>query len=349
MINIKGGGRTSNLELYRIICMMMILSHHFAQAFYINDLSVESKSVFLNLLGMWGKTGINCFLLITGYFMCTSSITLKKFIKFILWIYTYRILLYIILLCIGYESLSMMRIFKLVIPVWGFNTNFLSCYIGFWLTIPFWNILIQNMTKKQHLALICLILGMYSVLGTIPDFYVAMNYVTWFGIIYLIGSYIRLYPNNYFDNKNIWIGVMTVSIVLASIGGICLYYKFNRGGFYFVGECNRILAVVIAVSSFILFKNLKMAYRKSINIIGGSTFGVLLIHANSDAMRQWLWKDTVDCINHYFNLSLLQLILFCIGVVLTIFFTCILVDRVRIRLIEEPFFRWYDKRFFNLS
>lgn len=89
-------------------------------------------------------------------------------------------------------------------PVWGFQTNFTSCFIGFWLTIPFWNILIHNMTKQQHKLLILLLLGMYTILGTIPMFEVAMNYVTWFGIIYLIASFIRLYPTKLMDDTRFW-------------------------------------------------------------------------------------------------------------------------------------------------
>lgn len=44
-----------------------------------NELSL--KVCFFYLFGMWGKTGINCFVLITGYFMCKSQITLRKFLK----------------------------------------------------------------------------------------------------------------------------------------------------------------------------------------------------------------------------------------------------------------------------
>ena len=36
-----------------------------------------------------------------------------------------------------------------------------------------------------------------------------------------------------------------------------------------------------------------MKHVKLINTISASTFGVLLIHANSDFMRQWLWNDTI--------------------------------------------------------
>ena len=89
---------------------------------------ISANTLYLALLGAWGKVGINCFLMITGYFMCTSPITVRKFIKLILQIYFYKLLLFPILLIGGYESLSLNRIVKLIMPVWGFSTsNFISC------------------------------------------------------------------------------------------------------------------------------------------------------------------------------------------------------------------------------
>ena len=60
--------RESNLELYRIIVMLLIVAHHYV----VNSglLSPQGpicldptapKSLFLLLFGAWGKTGINCF------------------------------------------------------------------------------------------------------------------------------------------------------------------------------------------------------------------------------------------------------------------------------------------------
>ncbi len=37
--------------------------------------------------------------------------------------------------------------------------------------------------------------------------------------------------------------------------------------------------------------SLSSAISRFINIIGAGTFGVLLIHANSETMRNWLWHD----------------------------------------------------------
>ena len=95
--------RNSNIELFRIIVMIFIIAHHYVVSsglasidgpIFSNPLSF--KSIFLLLFGMWGKTGINCFVLITGFFMCKSNITVKKYMKILLEVYFYRILVYLV-------------------------------------------------------------------------------------------------------------------------------------------------------------------------------------------------------------------------------------------------------------
>lgn len=342
--------RNSNLELYRIICMLMIIAHHFVvnSGLTSADGPITSNpnapsTLYLLLFGMWGKTGINCFLMITGYFMCKSDITVRKFLKLLLAIYFYKIVIYAIFLVTGIETLSMTYLIKLIMPVWGFNQNFACCFLGFYLTIPFLNILIRNMTQRQHQLLILLLLTMYTFLGSIPGFRVAMNYVTWFGIIYFVASYLRLYPFPMSDNKRLW-GLISLSSILLAMGSVILLNAIIQGtGFFFVADANKIFALVVAVSTFMWFKNINIPQSKFINAIGGSTFGVLLIHANSDAMRRWLWKDTVDCVGHY-SLPFLQLMLFSIGVVIIIFIVCTIIDRIRIRTIEKYVFTMLDKK-----
>lgn len=347
--------RSSNLELYRIVCMLMIVAHHYVVnsgitshcAPLYTDL-ISEKSIFIVLFGAWGKTGINCFLMITGYFMCTSKITLRKFIKLMGQIYLYKLLLYPMLLVAGYETFSLLRIVKVLMPTWGFSTNFTGCFIGFWLTIPFLNILIQNMNKQQHEVLLLLLFGMYTLLGSIPSFSIRMGYVTWFGIIYLLASYIRIYPRQLFNRKNLWGWMTLLSLILAVASIICLRMCFGiketRFIYYFVADSYKIFAVIIALCSFLWFKNMNIGYNKIINAFGAGTFGVLLIHANSDAMRQWLWKDFVDVIGHYKMLTTGELTLYSIGVVLAIFVVCNLIDQLRIATLEKWFLNWYDKK-----
>lgn len=130
--------------------------------------------------------------------------------------------------------------------------------------------------------------------------------------------------------------------MLLAVTGAILSQILYGNYLLLVADSNKIFAVLVSVSSILWFKNLNVRHNKIINAIGGSTFGVLLIHANSDAMRTWLWRDTVDCIGHY-DLPLGRLILYSTSVVLIIFTLSISVDQIRIRLIEKPFFRWYEK------
>lgn len=347
--------RSSNLELYRIVCMIMIVAHHFVvNSGLITDEGgalatdhTSGNSIFLVIFGAWGKTGINCFLMITGYFMCTSRITMRKFLKLMGQVYFYKLLLFPILLIAGYEMLSPQRLIKLMMPTWGFNDNFLGCFIGFWLTIPFLNILIHNINEKEHKCLLILMLTMYTLLGSVPSFNVTFNYVTWFGIIYFIASYIRLYPLPIFNRRGLW-GWLTLFCTTFAVISI-LAQRFVVGelailGYFFVADSNKLFAVAIAICSFMWFKNMNIRYSKVINAFGAGTFGVLLIHANSEAMRTWLWKDTVDVVGHYMALTTVELVIFSITIVLAVFVICNLIDQIRIASLEKFFLKWYDRK-----
>ena len=346
--------RSSNLELYRIVCMLMIVAHHYVANSGLATTDgplvlspTSAQSIYLALFGAWGKTGINCFLMITGYFMCTSRITVRKFLKLLGQIYLYKVVIFFIFLTVGYEHISLLRIAKLIMPTWGFTNNFVGCFIGFWLTIPFLNILINSISKRQHEVLLLLMFFMYSFLGSIPKFPVAVNYVTWFGIIYLVASYIRLYPQPVFERRCFW-GYMTLlnfGLAIFSIIGLLLVFGSTGAKHFdfFVSDSNKFFAVTIAVSSFLWFKNLNIRHSKIINAFGAATFGVLLIHANSDAMRLWLWKDTFDVVGHY-SLPIGDLMLYSFGVVLAVFIVCNLIDQLRIATLEKWFLNWYDKK-----
>ena len=114
-------------------------------------------------------------------------------------------------------------------------------------------------------------------------------------------------------------------------------------GYFFLADCNKFFAVSVAFSSFLWFRNINIHYSKIINTCAAATFGVLLIHANSDAMRTWLWKDTLDVMGHY-SLPLGQLVLYSIGVVLGVFIICNVIDQLRIATLEKWFFNWYDQK-----
>lgn len=335
--------RDSNLELFRIIVMILIVAHHYVVNSglfqIIEQAPTSSKSLYLYVFGMWGKTGINCFILITGYFMCKSNITLRKFTKLLLWLYFYRIVIYLIFCVSGYLNFSIIVFLKKFLPFYDITDGFTSCFLVFFMTIPFLNILIKNMNKRQHLLLLILSLFIYSIWAKVPTIKVNMNYVIWFDILYLISSYIRIY--RLFDQIDYkkwgWITLISILISIFSVIAIIIW-DLSAPPYYFVSDSNAILAVIGGVCSFMFFKTIPLKYNKWINTIGASTFGVLLIHANSDTMRQWLWKDTLNNVGHYND----NIYIHSIVSVLAIFFICTIIDILRVRFIEKPLFRVLD-------
>ena len=336
--------RNSNIELYRIIVMLLIVMHHYVVNSGLLDEMFKTplapESVFLYLFGMWGKAGINCFVLITGYFMCKSSISLRKFVKLLLQIELYNILFGCIFLYTGHISLSVSSLIQIVNPIPSVNTGFTSCFLLFYLFIPFLNILLNNLSKSQHLLLVILCLGIYTMLGTVPWISVTLNYITWFCILYVVASYIRLYGIWRSEDKMFWGGASLVLIIISVLSVLMMLSWGISSGvrldwslvMFFVSDSNKLLAFLVSISTFMFIKNIHIRQSKWINMIASCTFGVLLIHANSDAMRQWLWKDTCDNVG-FFHSSMIYVHALCVPII--VFIACTIIDFCRQRFLER--------------
>lgn len=325
--------RKSNLELYRIIVMHFIIAHHYLVnsgiLTEINSNNQSFKSLWLFVFGAWGKTGINCFILITGFFMCKSNVDMKKWLKLMGEIVFYNVTIYLIFVLTGYEVFSYKELVKAIVPIRNITTGFYSCYLVFYLFIPFVNILINQINEKQHLILLGLCLGVYSVWGSNPFIDLSMNYVSWFMIVYLIGAYIRIYPKKNYTNCKLWTKLTLIFFVLGIGSVVILSNSKYSGGYYLVHDSNKIFAVLISTSSFILFANLPIGYNKWINKVAKSVFAVLLIHTSCDSMLNWLWKDMLHTPEMYYS----QLIyVHAIISVIVVFAVSVVIDFIRIEI-----------------
>lgn len=192
----KSKTRSSNLELLRIVAMLGIVFSHYH--FYLGDIMNENPlspmSIYHYTIGMGGKIGINIFMLITGYFMCLKEISLEKYVKIILQIYFYNIIIQGLFIITKESPFSISSIIDILVPFRKVHQDdFCTDFIWFYLFIPFVGILIKNITQRQHLALIALSLILYVGYNTLPRFEVTISPVTWFAILMVIASYIRVY------------------------------------------------------------------------------------------------------------------------------------------------------------
>ena len=340
--------RDSNLELYRILLMLAIIAHHYVvnsgfMSECVDKEPTSARSIFLLLFGAWGKMGINCFLMITGYYMCQSHISLKKFLKLLLEIEFYKLLIFIIFLATDYTVCNL-RTIRALFPVPTMTNDFGACFLVFFLLIPFLNHFIYTLSKRKYELLLGFLLLFYTVL---PSFIIpiSFNYVTWFSIVYLIAAYIRLYPVSLFLNVRVWLISSVICLFFSCASIVCLVFFFSNQMkkrpemfFWFLNDSHKILAIATAIALFMLFKNIRLKYNPVINLLAQSVFGVLLIHANSDAMRQWLWVDTLQN-TRFFDSP--WLVLHAFGSVIGIYLVCTAIDQIRIHLIEKPFFHHF--------
>lgn len=357
--------RQSNFELLRIFSMLIIMSHHYVVNSGLLDCVTGSSMLDLSILilGWGGKTGINCFILITGYFMCTRKYDrpedvrrfLLKFVRLVCEIEFYKIIFWMIFTISGYQEFSFKLLIKAILPFYYIADNFNGCFLMFYLLIPFLNRLVQGLTEKEHRILLGILLFVYTIMAS-AKLTVNFNYVTWFSVLFILASYIRIHlesaagggkqivwfgrelPIKWFDNCVLWgiLSAVSLAVSWTSIAFIQIIgqsYGKEEHRYFFVSDCNKILAVVTAVCLFLFFKNLKIPHNEAINTIAASAFGVLLIHANSDAMRQWLWGDVFDNAGNYSH-TFPRVFLVLLGV----YVACTLIDMLRIRVIEQPLF-----------
>lgn len=343
--------RSSNIELFRIILMLSIVAHHYVVNSGVFDIvkatPYEWQSYFLLIFGMWGKIGINCFVLITGYFMCKSEITVRKFLKLFLEVLFYNVICYACFYWSGYETFSIRGMLHAFNPINSLTNSFVSCFLVYYLLIPFLNVMVQHLSKRQHQLLIVIGMMFAVIMPHYSRFEFSFNYVEWFAYLHVVASYLRYYFSdlNYSSNTRSIIYVIG-GMLLGALSVAIMMFGYEHGitkmrwMYEWVIDCNALLAFVTSIMFFWGFKTLHVRQSRFINAIASSTFAVLLIHANSDAMRKWLWQDVCHNVDWIYSP---YMPLHAIGCVLAIFIACVLIDKVRMTLVEKPTFIIIDK------
>ena len=75
--------RKSNFELLRIIAMILIISFHIVFHSEYEITTLNFNNYIIKVFWLFGEIGVNLFLLISGYFMIKSKISIKKILNLI--------------------------------------------------------------------------------------------------------------------------------------------------------------------------------------------------------------------------------------------------------------------------
>lgn len=334
--------------------ILVVIAHHYVvnsqiQSLYQLD-HVSAHMVFMQIFGCGGKIAINCFLIVSGYFMCTQEATLYRWLRlFLEWLF-YNVVINTIFLIAGYKPLGMQALLSGFFPFFGgVGTGrdvFMFLFLYLLLLVPFLNKLIHAMNRREYTILLGILLFLFTILSTFYFHKTASGWTSanhweglgWYATAYLIGGYIRLYPPPNLDTFRSGL-ILSVLSIFCVCGSIVLFDLIDRkyrffSAYHMVYGCNKFLAVTCAISLFLLFKNIKIKNSICINRISSTTFGVLLIHANSDTMRRFLWTDLFQN-DRYYSSPFWKSVSHAVCTVLLVYVVCVGIDLLRQYTVER--------------
>ena len=300
--------RNIPLEWLRILSMLMIILLH----------SIDHSGVLENLtpgtaLYYWEEflyamvqVCVNCFVLISGYFLVTSKFRPGKLITLWVEVVFYGFFIKLLVMIGEGTAFSLLSLLSCFLPVLTGRYWFVTIYFGLYLAAPFLNIGIRAMTKRQHQTLLALLFVLFSVMVSIWPGFAGMNSgggwgLAWFVVLYLFAAYLRLHyePTGksgrfiliFFACPVIMTGVLWVSQQL----GIGTMKKIADNWWQY----DSVFAFAAALALMLAFLNRKGTKNRRISRaavrLSSATFGVYLIHAHADLCTEEMWGQAGHC------------------------------------------------------
>ena len=334
----SGTARASNFELLRILAMLLILVLHanfLAFRFPTNE-AIHSQP--LTSLGqVWSEAlaivGVNVFILISGYFGIKARI--KGIVSLLFQAFFYTVGVYSTLVLLGLEPFSLSEFMGSLMPLNRKSEWFLPTYLSLMIFSPLLNALAQRTSEQELRRYLLLFFLVEFVLGFINDQLEVKDGYSLFAFagIYLIGRYLRLYPQRLerWNGRTFLLGYfgLTFAQSLAlflfaygtgqSIVASPLAYKFMS----YVSPINILAAVLL----FLAFSRIKVQ-SAAINWIGSSTLAVYLIHCNARLIGRYTGFIQVLSEQHPMGLFIVSVV----GFILLVFAGSILIDKLRLLL-----------------
>ena len=358
--------RNSNIEILRIISMLLIVIGHCMGTRF--EGTNQQLNVFLTntVFGSWAILGVDFFVIISAWFLCEQSFKSMRVISVlfeaICYIFAFSIVYAVM---VGIESGSIVVAFKSTVLFYldGIFKQyhwFVVAYILMCFAAPFLNKLIDCVTKSSLKGILIVATlafiyhnftgaGYYSVIADSADFlyiYLFVGYFKKYGVTIkkpLLNSFVIIaviivsrISLKYISDDGLWHYVYkTIDVTVANV------YRYSP------------VLVLLAVNTFAFVIKKKPRSSSAINTIAGASFGVYLFHetyiplsysfispATSETVvrSQVSLKDLVVgwfCNNGFINTGL-WFTLEILAVAILIYICGTLIELFRVRLIHKP-------------
>ena len=332
--------KSSNIEILRIVAMLMIVAHHYCYfgifRYWHDNSTIISylNNVIVGIVSMGGKLGVDIFVLITGYFMIVSNCKFTKVVKLYLTTLLYSLLLLIIAYIYGEHHVPLRILNRSLFPIGGNHYWFITTYLMLYIFVPYFNRFILTAKKTMLNSFMIITTCLWVIIPTFTPANYCFSNLIWFIYLYFVGASIRLKSyGSIFSNKLFFKNLSIVSCFVL-IGYAFIMCIGNEVNLYSTGKLARmqtLFTVSIGIYLFHYFKDLTIGYNKFVNQIAVSVFGVYLIHENI-IVRPFLWRVIVQPCS---VMDKPYMILYLIATVIIVFIVCIAVDKLVMRLLGK--------------
>lgn len=333
--------RNSSFELLRIVSIIMITLHHLSMTY-----GLDSNSFPIQLVAQFfyigGKVGVNCFVLIGGYYLSESEFKISRISRVHRQILCYTIVLFIIGLLFVPETITRTTIIKTFFPIVFNHYWFVTTYIGLLLLSPFLNLLLGKMTYYQHIYLISICLILFSIIPTLTTQTPYNDNLTWFCFLYELAFFFKKYNtkikrilSNGISFCVLWMLIYASSVVMSLLSA--RIFMLSEGINFFSGMY--ILPQMLNSLSLFLFFEKRTFSSKAINYIGCHTLPCFLIQSNYTMLSL-----RVSFLNFALaNRTAIEYVVYSMLIALSVYLVSIGVDSIRFFAIEKTIGGKFDR------
>ena len=336
----KNSKRESNLELCRVLCMLLIIAHHaIVHGGILNIEGISTNKMMSLFLIPAGKIAFDCFIALSCWFLIDQKFKMNKFLLIWSEVLFYSVSFTIVAYFMG-AQLTWRNWFSIFLPISGNSHGFAASYLAFYLLLPFLKRMTQNLTKFQ-VRILLLLLFYFEVCTKIIGYFAQYTQpmaseLFVFILIYVLIFNLKKWPIKLIEKKWMTFGIFSLIWILIWISW---YYNITLPGNQFsqfmitiMGDESSITNIIAGIALFFFFKNMKINKMPLINGLAAGTFGILLIH-DHNFFRYNFWPQIIKtqnwCDSNYY---LILLLIFVIWTYLTGF----LIDYSRKKFFETP-------------
>lgn len=339
--------RNSNIELLRIIAMMLIVLHHLCKYAYPGNASAEVETV-CNLLLLGGKIGVDIFVLISGFFLASGRIKLASMLRVLFETWFYSLVLGLVCALLFQNNFSPKDFLKSFLPTNNGLPWFVTAYLGMYLVAPWLSKLSSALSQSQFKQMLVVGFCVFSLVPTLTGCMFVTNDFSWFCFLFLIACYICKFGFSTCIAKRMFVGGGLLLVASVFIGElICAEIPAVHDHITYFANMYTVPTLFASMGLFCIFNDLKIPTLKGINVIAQGSFGVYLIHENT-FVRELLWQN----FGFVFSGGIVSEVLLALSATICIYLVLTGVDLIRLQVFEKPLFGLLQDRFetfFNRS